>query len=110
MLNSGRMCSTDLLCVTDELIEAGCDVNHADVSGRRLLNYLVKGGVQSEAAVRRLLIEGADHDMVRYLYLSWCTSRGTYAVKKSPRFTSIHNYCRAIREQSDMPLMRGLYS
>ena len=55
----------DVLCVTDELIEAGCDVNHADVSGRRLLNYLVKGGVQSEAAVRRLLIEGADHDMVR---------------------------------------------
>ena len=53
------------LCVTDELIEAGCDVNHADVSGRRLLNYLVKGGVQSEAAVRRMLIEGADHDMVR---------------------------------------------
>ena len=62
----------DVLCVVDELIEAGCDVNHADVSGRRLLNYLVRGGVQSEAAVRRVLIEGADHDLVRWRYLTWC--------------------------------------
>lgn len=29
-----------------------------------MLNYLVKGGVQSEAAVQRLLTEGADHDAV----------------------------------------------
>ena len=39
-------------------------MNHADVSGRRLLNYLVKGGIQSQAAVERLLTEGADHDLV----------------------------------------------